>query len=410
MESVLDNSALAFIVEDIFSYLNCHELSICRMVCKSWKDLIDNCRLWWLWKMRKIRSDSIHFLIWTEAFDYFESVKNVYKIQEFVDICESIRTQNLRKGPIYLAAENGHLNLLRLLLPSALDFDNSLESKTPFIIACRNGKNQIVEFLLNQNQKRINYNATDNIGNSAFMNACKYGNIEVIQTLMKSSESKGIKLNTANHNGRTALHIACMIESNSTEGTIYLLQNLKFTLIEINAIDQRGWTAFHFACKIGKLDVVEEFLSMTRLDLDFDLPLSDGRTPFHLACIEGHEKIVQLFLNNPNIDLNARDYKGCTAFHYACRTGQIEIVEILAANPDLIDVNAADNEGTTALHCACTLGDQDMVELLLNKSEEIGLNIQAKNSHGYTAFELAQIYMKIWRLKGNTKVLKLFDP
>ena len=117
-----------------------------------------------------------------------------------------------------------------------------------------------------------------------------------------------------------------------------------------------------------------------------------------------------MFLNNPNIDLNARDYKGCTAFHYACRTGQIEIVEILAANPDLIDVNAADNEGTTALHCACTLGDQDMVELLLNKSEEIGLNIHAKNSHGYTAFELAQIYMKIWRLKGNTKVLKLFDP
>ena len=191
MESVLDNYAFAFIVEDIFSYLNCHELAICRMVCKSWKDLIDNYRLWWLWKMRKIRSDSIRFPIWKEAFDYFESVKNVYKIQEFVAICESIRTQNLRKGPIYLAAENGHLNLLRLLLPSALDFDNSLESKTPFIIACRNGKNGIVEFLLQQTQKRINFNAVDNIGNTAFLNACKYGNKEVIETLIKFSDDKG---------------------------------------------------------------------------------------------------------------------------------------------------------------------------------------------------------------------------
>ena len=81
MESVLDNYAFAFIVEDIFSYLNCHELAICRMVCKSWKDLIDNYRLWWLWKMRKIRSDSIRFPIWKEAFDYFERVKNVFKIQ-----------------------------------------------------------------------------------------------------------------------------------------------------------------------------------------------------------------------------------------------------------------------------------------------------------------------------------------
>ena len=190
MESVLDNSAFAFIIEDIFSYLNCHELAICRTVCKSWKDLIDNSKFWWLWKSRKIR-DSINLLIWTEAFDYFASIKNVYKIQEFVLILESIRNQNLRKGPIYLAAENGHLNLLRLLLPSPLDFDTSLESKTPFIIACRNGKNGIVEFLLQQTQKRINFNAVDNIGNTAFLNACKYGNKEVIETLIKFSEAKG---------------------------------------------------------------------------------------------------------------------------------------------------------------------------------------------------------------------------
>ena len=195
-----------------------------------------------------------------------------------------------------------------------------------------------------------------------------------------------------------------MIESNSTEGTTYLLQNLQSTQIGINATDHRGWTAFHFACKIGKLEVVQQFF---QLDLDFDLPLPDGRTAFHLACIEGHERVVKLFLNNMNMDLNATDQKGCTPFHYACRTGQIEVVEILLENPN-IDVNAADNEGTTALHCACTLGDQEMVELLLNKSEEVGLNVHAKNSHGYTAFELAQTYLKIWRLKGNTKVLKLF--
>ena len=396
MESLLNNIAFAFIFEEIFSNLNCQDLAHCRLVCKLWRQLIDYSKLWWLMKL-KTYEKNFNFRNWKEAFEYFENLKNIPKLQQFVSLLDAIQTQDVRKGPIHFAAQTGNIEMLELLLKSPLDFNNICESKTPFMTACKHGKLQIIEYFLHySNLKKIDFNAVDNIGNTAFLNVCKYGNKDLIQILIQSSIEKGIKINTVNNNGRTALHIACMIECNSTEGTIYLLQNLNITQIDVNAMDNRGWTAFHFACKIGKIEVVREFFKLDTLD--FNVILSDGRTPFHLACIEGHVQIVEIFLKyaiNYKINLNSRDNRGCTAFHYACRIGQIEIVDILTQFPQLIDVNAADNGGMTALHCACTIGDQNIVELLLQRSELIGMDVFARNSDGYTAFELAQAYIKV---------------
>ena len=94
-------------------------------------------------------------------------------------------------------------------------------------MACFNGHKDVVQLLLKY--IRIELNARDNGGTTAFTWACKNGHKDVVKLLLDHSE--GIELNARNY---------C-----------------------------RGWTAFKIACRYGQTDVVKLLLDhFERIDLN----------------------------------------------------------------------------------------------------------------------------------------------
>ena len=56
MEEILANPGLSHIVRNISSYLDPKSLAQCRVVCHSWKDLIDNDRQWLIFQLEHIHN------------------------------------------------------------------------------------------------------------------------------------------------------------------------------------------------------------------------------------------------------------------------------------------------------------------------------------------------------------------
>ena len=94
-------------------------------------------------------------------------------------------------------------------------------------------------------------------------------------------------------------------------------------------------------------------------------------------------------------------------YHNACMNGQLETAEIfMQKSVELgIDLNAKNAYGLTAFHIACTHGHIKIVEILMQKSTELNIMINAtdhgpKYSHGWTGFHRACAF-------GNSNVVEL---
>ena len=61
MDLLLVNPGLNHIIDLISSHLNPKSLAQCRLVCKPWKDLIDNHRTWLSFQLDHIQNQEKHF-------------------------------------------------------------------------------------------------------------------------------------------------------------------------------------------------------------------------------------------------------------------------------------------------------------------------------------------------------------
>ena len=55
MEELLENEGLDFIVKNISSFLDAKSLAQCRLVCQSYRNLIDNDRQWLIFQLEHIQ-------------------------------------------------------------------------------------------------------------------------------------------------------------------------------------------------------------------------------------------------------------------------------------------------------------------------------------------------------------------
>ena len=61
MDAFLDNPGLNHIVKLISSHLNPESLAQCRLVCKTWRVLIDNHRTWMVFQLDHIKNQEKYF-------------------------------------------------------------------------------------------------------------------------------------------------------------------------------------------------------------------------------------------------------------------------------------------------------------------------------------------------------------
>ncbi|XP_031634299.1 uncharacterized protein LOC116347724 isoform X1 [Contarinia nasturtii] len=264
--------------------------------------------------------------------DYLERRKESLRYPRYRDYqgisIDAIDSQ--KNAPIHLAAQNGHEQIVSLLLQKGAIFNKeNLQGETPEVVATQNGHNNIVEL----------FQAVKNL----FI-AIEQRNTSEVENFIK----EGVNINVKNQDGYTPLHVVASVDQ------LDVVQFLLDNNADVEAIDFNKNTPIHIAVKNNKIENVKLLLNY---GASFNAKNSDDKMPLHLAHDQTYELLKQIDTlfkeiqsDNPqlridnlkmkgtnyeldiNTIINTRDNQHNTLLHYASRVGEFNIVKWLLEN------------------------------------------------------------------------------
>ncbi|KAL3153955.1 hypothetical protein ABBQ32_013515 [Trebouxia sp. C0010 RCD-2024] len=241
--------------------------------------------------------------------------------------------------PLYLAAQGGHIDVLKLLLASGANaVGKSVGGRTPLAAAAT---------------------------------------AETVHELLSS----GADIADKDQDGSTPLHAA------AAWGHLDVLKALIEHGARVHTINLKGYTPLHMAALLGHLDAVKALLKSTPDGAFVDAKDSEDRL-LQSSIRKGSVALVQLFLLH-GADVQASDCGGRSVIHLACLCEdaddnmRCQIVTMLIAHG--ASINAKDGQGFTPLANALVGDHPDLVSLLLS----CGADTAARSSEGITALFLA---------------------
>ena len=193
--------------------------------------------------------------------------------------------------PLIIAAHNGHLNSVKILLQYGADIedrgtleieDQVIEGCTPLWAAAAFGRLDVVKLLIEQNADVDGRTSTD----STPLRAAVYGgHLDDVRCLVES----GADVNARTDRESTPLTVACYRGHLNT--VTYLINKGAF----IDLQDKDGNTALHYAVQWGHFEIVSELLALGALQL----PNNQGLTPLLYACNQCSIEIVEHIIKRP---------------------------------------------------------------------------------------------------------------
>ncbi|GLJ55961.1 hypothetical protein SUGI_1201330 [Cryptomeria japonica] len=252
------------------------------------------------------------------------------------------------------AARDGDLMEARMLLdfnPCLARYSTFGGLNSPLHFAAAKGHSEIVNLLL---EHGADVNSRNYCGQTALMQACRYGHWEVVQTLLlyKANVTKADYLS-----GRTALHFAAV---NGHTRCIRLVVADFVPSAPYNLSVSSPSGKKDDASPIGRL------FDLNALSKFVNRAADVGITALHMAALNGHFDCVQLLL-----DLNAN--VSAATFHYG-------------TSMDLIGA------GSTPLHYAACGGNIQCCQILIAR----GASRTTLNCNGWIPLEVARIWGRHW--------------
>ena len=197
----------------------------------------------------------------------------------------------------------------------------TIKNETPLHILA--GKTEDIELIKYFLKKGLDVNASDDYGNTPFLNAAKRNNLEVVSLLF--SQLKNI--NQVNKKGESALAIA--VANNGLEVVRFLIENkADVAVLDANKNNLTSYLIASFSNR--KEDEFKQKLELlTENGLDISKPQENGNTLYHLATLKQSKNLLKL-INSFKIDVNSKNNDGNTALHLAAlQAKNTEILEHL---------------------------------------------------------------------------------
>ena len=270
--------------------------------------------------------------------------------------------------PLIIAAHNGHLNSVKILLGYGADIEargtlktgiEVIEGCTPLWAAASFGRLDVVKLLIEQN---ADVDGRTSTGSTPLRTAVINGHLDVVRCLVES----GADVNARNDYESTPLMAACYYGHFSV--VTYLID--KGSIIDQQFKD--GSTALHYAVQWGHFEIVSELLALGALQL----PNNQGLTPLLYACNQCSIEIVEHIIKRPE----------CT------KEQRIDALELLGAS---IANNNDECRGTEKAFSYLKRGMEERYEdpahpLLKNKMEPVEAYQNRKESQTFEELALLE--------------------
>jgi ankyrin repeat protein len=282
-----------------------------------------------------------------------------------------------RQMPLNVAAECGHLDVVKMLLADErtdVNWKGKL-GRTPLSLASANGHLSVVTLLLDHSLCRPD--EEDHNRWTALFWAVGGNHSDVVSALLNDNR---VNVNHTDRIGRSAFSWAA---GDGLAGPSKLL--LRNQILQPNLHDSKGRSALSWAAGNGHRETVEILLRDNRCDRD--AKDANLRNAVSWACEGGHDGTLKVLIqyNCPGID--EEDVDGWTPLAWALNNRSLATVEMLVKT-GLVDIDHKDRSARTPLSFAAGYGYLDVVQFLLRA----GASVDSRDDEGRKAVERAELF------------------
>ncbi|KAE9414822.1 hypothetical protein Angca_007770 [Angiostrongylus cantonensis] len=236
----------------------------------------------------------------------------------------------------------------------------------------RDGNVEKVEEILSKYPELIN--RSDKDGFTALHYAAKYGNLKVVEVLLKLGASADVK-SKAN---TTPLHMSaryCRPYAHYSARSNASSTSLQFMDV---STPSSGFTTTNNTAAIVN--------TLVRHGANVDAADAYGLTPLHYAAMKGNQQAARALLMNCAA-VNSRGVKGMTPLLTACVHGSDDVVCLLLSSG--ADWSTTDTRMNSVYHITALHGRNNTLKLLLQYGEDARAMLWSSNNEGKTPLRLA---------------------
>ena len=299
--------------------------------------------------------------------------------------------------PLWIACYKGYLEIAKLLIKRTAELEGDEHETSALKEAAYGGHAKLVEYLLGKGAHMESY---DKYNQHALLQACESGSIATVDVLLKHGADINMHEYGCEAEDRTCLHIAC--DNSDTKMVEFLLSKGA----DVNAENRMGQPPLTIAFNKQAKGCVYKLLeygadpNIRLVNYESVEALSLAHTPLMSAAAEGDIELMKALIKF-KANVNARfegpfEVSVFTPIIVACEYGHMDALQLLLENG--AEVNSLDGAGHTPLMHLLSKGrwspaqpdlSSDMLtslKLLL----EHGVDLSAVDDKGETVFDYVQ--------------------